>query len=130
MRCSISLRILRRVSIVSVSCVRPSASKALDGSKIFEAGLVEVDDARRFPARGRWRRAPRRPARGPGHVVAALLVHFLERHLGGDGAQRGGELAFEQVADAVRLQRAPAERLRGGGDRLAASARRARRTRR
>ena len=32
-RCSISLRILRRVSINSVSWVRPSASKAFDGSK-------------------------------------------------------------------------------------------------
>ncbi|MGT2466326.1 hypothetical protein ACVOMV_16810 [Mesorhizobium atlanticum] len=32
-RCSISLRMRRRVSMDSVSCVRPSASKALDGSK-------------------------------------------------------------------------------------------------
>ena len=63
-------------------------------------------------------------------VVAALLVHFLQRHLRRDGAHGGGELAFEQVADAFRLQGAAAERLRGGGDQLARWRRRARRTRR
>ncbi len=31
------------------------------------------------------------------HVVAALLVHLLHRHLGGHGAQRVDELAFDQL---------------------------------
>ena len=83
----------------------------------FEAGLVEVDDRHVFelqPVRGE--RFGRDLADLVG-VVAALLVHFLQRHLRRDGAHRDGEFAFQQFADAVRLQRTPAERLRGGGDR-------------
>ena len=49
-------------------------------------------------------------------IVAALLVHLLERHLRRHHAHGRSELALQQAADAVFLQRAPAERLRGGGD--------------
>ena len=57
-----------------------------------------------------------------GGVVAAQFVHLLQRHLGRDRAQGAGELAFQQFAQAVGLQRAAAERLRGGGHQLAAGA--------
>ncbi len=39
-------------------------------------------------------------------------MHLLQRHLGGDRAQRRRELAFEEIADAVWLHGAAAERLR------------------
>ena len=50
--------------------------------------------------------------------VDALLVQFLHRHLGGDGAQGVDELAFDQLLERRRLHGAAAQRLGGVGDRL------------
>ena len=129
-RCSISLRIRRRFSIDSVSCVRPSASKALDGSKysrlVWSRSTIATLSSS-SPLSGQRLAADLAHAAA---VVAALLVHLLQRHLRGDGAHRRRELAFQQFANAFGLQRAAAERLRGGGDQLRGWRRRARRTRR
>ncbi len=45
-----------------------------------------------------------------GDIIATLLVHLLHRHLGGDGPQRGDELAREQSMEPLRLERAPPKR--------------------
>ena len=98
--------------------------------EIFEAGLVEVDDRHAFQLETVEGERLAAALAHPRCIVAALLVHFLQRHLRGDGAHRRRELAFQQLANAFGLQRAAAERLRGGGDQLRGSRRRARRTRR
>ena len=118
------------VSIASVSWVRPSASKALEGSKnsrlVWSRSTIATLSSS-SPLAASASGASSRTCCG---VVAALLVHFLQRHLRGDRAQRGGELAFQQLAQCRLPASAPAQRLRGGGDRLACWPRRARRTRR
>ncbi len=79
--------------------------------------------ARPFPVQDRSRaNASEASALTLRGIVIAQLVHFLERHLGGDGAHRAGEFAFQQFADAVDLHGAPAERLSGGGHQLLAGA--------
>ena len=66
-----------------------------------------------------WASASAAAALTPRDIVAALLVHLLHGHLGGDRAQRGDELAGEQRVQLLGLQRAPAERRGGDRDRLA-----------
>ena len=129
-RCSISLRILRRVSIDSVELGQAFGVEGVRRIEIFEAGLVEVDDGDVLQLQAVGGERLGGEVADLVGVVAALLVHFLERHLCRHHAHRRGEFAFEQAADAVLLQRAPAERLRGGGDRRRATRRRARRIRR
>ena len=129
-RCSISLRILRRVSIDLGELGQALGVEGVGLIEEFEAGLVEVDDrdALELEAVGG------EPLGGEVAdllgVVVALLVHFLERHLRRDRAQRRGELALQQVrgcrptaACAGRASARAAHLLRG-------SSRRARRTRR
>ena len=85
----------------------------------FEVGLVEVGDRDRFQFEAvlRQRLGGRRlDARD---IFAALLVHLLHGHFGGDRAHRGHELAGQQRVQLLRLQRAPAERRGGDRDRLA-----------
>ena len=118
-RCSISLRILRRVSIDLGELGQTFGVEGVRRIEIFEAGLVEVDDGDVLELQAIGGERLGGELADLVGVVAALLVHFLERHLGRHRAHRRGELAFEQLADAVRLQRAAAERLRGGGDRRA-----------
>ena len=129
-RCSISLRILRRVSIDLGELRQAFGVEGVRRIEIFEAGLVEVDDrdVLQLQAVG-GERLGGEVADLVG-VVAALLVHFLERHLRRDRAHRRGELAFEQVRGcrpaAACAGRASARRR----DRRARRRRRARRTRR
>ncbi len=79
----------------------------------LEVGLVEIDERDAFEFEPVQRRAPRSRRRAPCSAIGLpLLVQFLQRHLRGGGAHGGGEAAFQQIAQAVRLQRAPAERLR------------------
>ena len=85
----------------------------------FEAGLVDVDERDVLELEAVLGERLRGLLAHPRHELAALLVDLLERHLGGDGAERGGELALEQVADAVRLHGPAAEGLRGERHRLA-----------
>ena len=121
-RCSISLRILRRVSIDLGELRQALGVESIGRVEIFEAGLVEVDDGDTLqlePVGGQ--RLGGEPL-NLGGVVAALLVHLLKRHLGGDGAQGAGELALEQLAQSFRLQGAAAKRLGGIGDELRAGA--------
>ena len=86
--------------------------------EIFETGLVEIDDRDDFKLQPVGGERFGREIANLACVVTALLVHLFERHLGSYHALRRRELALEQAADAVFLQRAPAERLRGGGDGL------------
>ena len=81
----------------------------------LQVGLVEIGDGDGFEHQavlGERLGGGRLDARD---VFAALLVHFDQRHLGGDRAQRRDELAGEQRVQPVLLHGAPAER--GGGHR-------------
>ena len=131
-RCSISLRILRRVSIDLGELGQALGVEGVGRVEIFEAGLVEVDDRHALQLEAVERPATRRPARCTSRgVVAALLVHLLERHLGGDGAHAPpANLPSSSSRMPSGCSVAAAERLRGGGDQLPARRRRGRRTRR
>ena len=88
-----SLRVLRRVSISSMSRVRPSASNRLGRIEVLQVGLIELGDRDRFKLQ-----AVHRKGLGGGgfhldDVVTASLVHLFERHLGPDRTQRADELA-------------------------------------
>ncbi len=83
--------------------------------EILQVGLVEVGDRHGFEQQAVLVQRLGRRLLDPLHIDAALLVHFLHRHLGGDGAQRRDELAGEQRIQFAHLQRAATER--GGGDR-------------
>ena len=80
----------------------------------FQAGLIEVDDGDILqfePVGGERFGGEIADLIG---IVAALFVHLLERHLRRHHAHRGGKFSLQQAADAVLLQRAPAQSLRGG----------------
>ena len=89
------------------------------GVEEFEIGLVEVGDRDRLELEAVL--GQRLWARGfhARDIFAALLVHLLHRHLGGDRAQRGDELAGQQSMQPLGLERAPAERRGGDRHRLA-----------
>ena len=117
--CSMSLRSLRLASMSSISRVRPSASKRFDGLKnsrsVWSRSVIATDSSSR-PFCASASAAACLSARD---IFAALLVHLLHRHFGGDGAQRRDELARQQRVQFLGLQRAAAERGCGDGDRLA-----------
>ena len=92
------------------------------GIEIFEAGLVEIDDRHAFELEAVQRQQLRAKLANLRRIFAAALVHFLQRHLRRDRAHRRGELAFQQLAQPVRLHGALSQRLRGGGDQLTAGA--------
>ena len=116
--CSMSLRIFLRRSICSVSRVRPSASKALDGLKnsmaVWSSWVSEAD----FQLQPVLQQVRGHGAAHPADIFAALLVQLLHGHLGGHRAQRVDELALEQLLQRVGLGGALAERLGRAGDRL------------
>ena len=111
-----SLRSLRLASMSSISRVRPSASKRFDGLKIFEIGLVEIGDRDRFQLEAVLGQRLGGGRLDAGDIFAALLVHLLHGHFGGDRADGGDELAGEQGMQLLRLQRAASERRRGDRD--------------
>ncbi len=92
-----SLRSLRLASMSSISRVRPSASNRFEGLKIFEVGLVEIGDRDRLQLQTVLRQRFGGIGLDARDIVAALLVHLLHRHLGGDRADRGNELAESRV---------------------------------
>ena len=89
--------------------------EAVGGVEILQVGLVEIGDGNAFEFEsvlverlgGRLLHAL--------HIDAALLVHLLHRHLGGDRTQRRDEPAGKQRVQLIGLERAPPER--GGRDR-------------
>ena len=85
----------------------------------FEVGLVEVGDRHRFKLEAVL--GQRLGGRGldARDVFAALLVHLLHGHFGGDRAHRGDEFAGEQRMQLFGFQGAPAERRGGDRDRFA-----------
>ncbi len=85
----------------------------------LEIGLVEVGDRDRFQFEAVLRQRLGGGRLDARDIFAALLVHLLHRHFGGDRAQRRDELAGEQRVQLLRLQRAPAERRGGDRDRFA-----------
>ncbi|MEZ5649835.1 MAG: hypothetical protein R3E87_04730 [Burkholderiaceae bacterium] len=81
--------------------------------EVLGAGLIEIGQCHRFEIEAVVDERLASQRRHPLHVFAALLVHFLERHGGSHGPQRAGELGFEEIADAIRLHGAAAQRLGG-----------------
>ena len=93
--------------------------EAVGGVEELQVGLVEVGDRDRFQFQAVLRQRLGRRRLDARDIFAALLVHLLHRHLGGDRAQRRDELARQQRVQFLRLQRAAAERRGGDGDGLA-----------
>ena len=84
--------------------------EAVGGVEVLEVGLVELGDRDRLELETVHfeRFGGGRPHLGD--VVAATLVHFHERHLGADRAQRADELAREQLVEASLLHGAAPQR--------------------
>ncbi len=95
----------------------------------FQVGLVEIGDRDRFQFEAVLRQRLGRGRLDARDIFAALLVHLLHRHLGGDRADRGDELAGQQRVQLLRLQRAAAERRGGDRDRFPRRPARGRRNR-
>ena len=93
--------------------------EAVRGIEELEVGLVEVGDRDRLELETVLRQRLGGRGLDPRDIFAALLVHLLHRHLGGDRAQRGDELAGQQRVQALGLERAPAQRRRRDRHRLA-----------
>ena len=87
--------------------------------EVFEVGLVEVGDRDGFQFEAVLRQRLGGGGLDPRDIFAALLVHLLHGHFGGDRAQRGDELAGQQGVQALGLEGAAAERRRGDRHRLA-----------
>ena len=84
--------------------------------EMLQAGLVDVDEGDVLQLEAVIGERLGRLLADAHHEMPALFVDLLQRHLRGDLAERGGELAFEEVADAFRMHGAAAERLRGDRD--------------
>ena len=85
----------------------------------FEIGLIEIGDRDQFQLKAVLGQRLGGRCLDARDVFAALLVHLLHRHFGGDRAHRRNELAGQQRMQPLGLQRAPAERGGGDGNRLA-----------
>ncbi len=113
-----SLRSLRRSSISSISRVRPSASKRFDGLKycrsVWSRSVMATELEHQAVLLQRLRRSPLHAV----DVLAPLLVHFDQRHLRRNRAQRGNELAGQEGMQSVLLHGAPTESGGGRRDRL------------
>ena len=97
--------------------------------EVFEVGLVEIGDRDGLELKAVLRQPFGGRLLDARDVVAALLVHFLHRHLGRDRAQRRDELAGEQRVQPLLLHGAAAKRRGGDRDRFLGRASRARRIR-
>lgn len=85
------------------------------GVEELQICLVEVGDGDRFQFEIILRQRLGGGLLDAGDIIAALLVHLLHRHFGGDRARRGNEFVRQQRVQFLRLQRAAAKG--GGGDR-------------
>ena len=90
--------------------------------EVFKVGLVEVGDRHRLKLEAVLRQPFGSRLLHARDIISALLVHFLHRHLGRDGAQRGDELAGEERVQPLRLHGAAAERRGSDRDRFLARA--------
>ena len=93
--------------------------ETIGGIEEFEIGLVEVGDRDQLELEPVLRERLGGGGLDAADIFAALLVHLLHRHFGGDRAQRRDELAGEQRMQALGLERASAERRRGDRNRFA-----------
>ena len=86
--------------------------------EVLQVGLIELGDGDRFKLQAVHRK--RLGGVGPhlDDVVAAPLVHLLERHLGPDRTQGADELARQQLVKPNLLHRAPAKGRGGVRDRF------------
>ena len=87
--------------------------------EVLQVGLVELGDGDRFELETVHRKGPGRVLLHLDDVVAALLVHLLQRHLRADRTQRADELARQQLVQPDLLHGAPAQRRRRHRHRLA-----------
>ncbi len=92
--------------------------EAVRGVEELQVRLVEIGDGHRFELKAVLRQRLGGRLFDARDIFAALLVHLLHRHLGGDRAQRRDEFAGEQRVQLLRLQRAAAEGRRGDRDGL------------
>ena len=93
--------------------------EAVRGVEELEIGLVEIGDRDGFELEPVLGEAGGRDLLNPPDILAALLVHLLHGHLGGDGAQGRDELAGEQRVQALLLHGAAANGCGSDRDRLA-----------
>ena len=93
--------------------------EAVGGVEVLQVGLVEIGDGDvlEFEPVLVERLGGRLPHLL--HIGAALLVHLLHRHLGGNRTQRRDEPAGKQRVQLIGLERAPPERRGRDGDCLA-----------
>ena len=94
----------------SISRVETLGVEPVRGIEEFEVRLIEVGDCDRLELQTVL--GQRLLGRGfdARNIIAALLVHLLHRHLGGDRPQRGDELTGQQSVESLRLERAPPKR--------------------
>ena len=114
--CSMSLRSLRLASMSSIRRVRPSASKRFEGLKnsrsVWSRSVIATDSS----SRPFWASASAAAALSARDILAALLVHLLHGHFGGDRADaRRRTCRTSSACSCSGSMRAPAERR--GGDR-------------
>ena len=81
----------------------------------MKVGMVEIGDRDGFELEAVLRQRRGGGLLDPRDIVAALLVHLLHRHFGGDRAQGGDEFARQKGVQPFGFERATAEG--GGGDR-------------
>jgi hypothetical protein len=79
-------------------------------------GLVQAGQRHRLQLQTVLQQILGRRLLHPLHIFAALLMHLLHAHLGGDGAQRIDELALHQLAEGLGMHGALAQSLGGIGD--------------
>ena len=105
--------------MVSINWVRALGVEPVGRIEELEVGLVEVGDRDRFQFQAVARQRVQPPVRfDRGDIVAAFLVHLVERHFGGHRAQgTPTNLPSQQVGKAVGLHGATAQGRGGGGDR-------------
>ena len=85
----------------------------------FQVGLVEIGDRDRFQLKAVLGQRLGGGRLEPRDIFAALLVHLLHGHFGGDRTDGGDELAGEQGMQLLGLERAASERRGGDRDGLA-----------
>lgn len=114
---SISKRSRRFASVMPVMIARPAASNEFWGVEELLVGLVEADQRRRFQLQAVLVQVLVDRVPDLLDEVGAVLVQVLERHPGGDGAERVHELALDQFHERLRVVGPVAQGLRRHFDR-------------